>query len=114
MKQSQISARADALTAAARAIVQAEKAKQDAKTARLRKARLDKEAADLLTNARGKPRVKALKVKGKRSDEGGGKLRYLGVVSAAGQEDAMSKAVKLLPDEDPEKLCARLWEGERA
>jgi hypothetical protein len=46
--------------------------------------------------------------------EGNGKLRYLGVVSAAGQEDAMSKAVKLLPDEDPEKLCARLWEGEQA
>jgi len=66
MKQTQISARADALTAAARAIVQAEKAKQDAKTARLRKARLDKEAADLLAHAPGKPRVTALKVKGKR------------------------------------------------
>ena len=46
--------------------------------------------------------------------EGGGKLRYLGVVSATGQEDAMAKAVKLLPDEDPEKLCARLWESEQA
>ena len=46
--------------------------------------------------------------------EGGGKLCYLGVVSATGQEDAMSKAVKLLPEEDPGALCARLWEGERA
>ena len=46
--------------------------------------------------------------------EGSGKLRYLGVISATGQEDAMAKAVKLLPDEDPEALCARLWEGERA
>jgi len=55
MKQTQISARADALTAAARAIVQAEKAKQDAKTARLRKARLDKEAADL--SAQGRDRL---------------------------------------------------------
>ena len=64
MKQSQISIRADALTAAARAIVEAEKATHDAKTARLRKARLDKEAADLLANAPGKPRVKALKAKG--------------------------------------------------
>ena len=66
MKQSQIRIRADALTAAARAIVEADKAKHDAKTARLRKARLDKEAADLLAHAPGKPRVTALKVKGKR------------------------------------------------
>ena len=43
--------------------------------------------------------------------EGNGKLRYLGVISATGQEDAVSKAIKLLPDEDPEALCARLWEG---
>jgi hypothetical protein len=66
MKQSQISARADALTAAARAIVEAEKAMHDAKTARLRKARLDKEAADLLANAPCKPRTRAMKAKGKR------------------------------------------------
>ena len=45
--------------------------------------------------------------------EGSGTLRYLGVISATGQEDAVSKAVKLLPEEDPEALCARLWEGER-
>jgi len=64
MKQSQISARADALTAAARAIVQAEKAKQDAKTARLRRARLDKEATDSLAHTPGKPKARALKAKG--------------------------------------------------
>lgn len=46
--------------------------------------------------------------------EGEGKLRYLGVISATGQEDAVSKAVKLLPEEDSEALRARLWEGERA
>jgi hypothetical protein len=46
--------------------------------------------------------------------EGEGKLRYLGVISAAGQEDAFSKAIKLLPEEDPEALCLRPWEGERA
>ena len=64
-KQSQIRARADALTAAARAIVDAEKAKHDAKTARLRKARLEKEGADLLAHAPGKPRGRALKAKGR-------------------------------------------------
>jgi hypothetical protein len=53
MKQSQISIRADALTAAARAIVEAEKATHDAKTARLRKAHLEKEAANLLPVAPG-------------------------------------------------------------
>jgi hypothetical protein len=46
--------------------------------------------------------------------EGSGKLRYLGVISATGQDDAMAKAIKLLPEEDSEALCARLWEGERA
>jgi len=46
--------------------------------------------------------------------EGSGKLRYLGVISATGQNDAMAKAIKLLPEENPEALCARLWEGERA
>jgi hypothetical protein len=37
--------------------------------------------------------------------EGGGKLRCLGVISATGQEDAMS---------DPEALCGRLWSGQQA
>jgi hypothetical protein len=46
--------------------------------------------------------------------EGEGKLRYLGVVSATGQEEAVSKAIKLLLEEDPRALCATLWEGERA
>jgi hypothetical protein len=46
--------------------------------------------------------------------EGSGKLRYLGVISATGQDDAMAKAIKLLPAEDPEALCARLWEGQQA
>ena len=36
-------------------------------------------------------------------------VRYLGLISATAQEDAVSKAVKLLPEEDPEALCARLW-----
>jgi hypothetical protein len=36
--------------------------------------------------------------------EAAGKLRYLGVVSATGQEDAMSKGIKLLPEENPEAL----------
>jgi hypothetical protein len=63
-KQSQISARADALTAAARAIVEAERREHEAKSARLRQARLAKEAADLLAHTPGKPRAKALKAKG--------------------------------------------------
>ena len=46
--------------------------------------------------------------------EGEGMLRNLGVVSATGQEEAVSKAIKLLPGEDPRTLCATLWEGERA
>jgi hypothetical protein len=55
---------ADETAATAREIIDAEKAKQDAKTARLRKARLEKEAANLLANAPGKPRTRALKAKG--------------------------------------------------
>jgi hypothetical protein len=55
-----------------------------------------------------------LKKLGEYRYEGEGKLRYLGVISATGQEDAVSKAVKLLPEEDTRQLCARLWEGERA
>jgi hypothetical protein len=50
----------------ARAIIDAERAKQAAKTARLPEARLAKEAADLLAHAPGKPRAKALKAKAKR------------------------------------------------
>jgi hypothetical protein len=43
--------------------------------------------------------------------EGAGKLRYLGVISATGQEDAMAKAVKLLPEEDLKRFargCGRV------
>ena len=53
----------DETAATAREIIDAEKAKHDAKTARLRKARLAKEAADLLGNAPGKPKARALKAK---------------------------------------------------
>ena len=52
--------------ATAREIIDAEKNKHDAKTARLRKARLDKEAADLLANAPGKPRARALTAKAEK------------------------------------------------
>ena len=45
----------DDTTAAAREIIDAQDQAQEAKTARLRKARLDKEAADLLAHAPGKP-----------------------------------------------------------
>ena len=45
--------------------------------------------------------------------ERSGKLQYLGVISATGQDDALAKAIKLLPEEDPEALCARLWEGQQ-
>jgi hypothetical protein len=54
----------DDTTAAAREIIDAQDRAHDAKTARLRKARLDKEAADLLARAPGKPRTKASKAKG--------------------------------------------------
>jgi len=53
----------DDTTAAAREIIDAQDQAQEAKTARLRKARLDKEAADLLAHAPGKPRTKAAKAK---------------------------------------------------
>jgi hypothetical protein len=59
-------ARADATTAAARAIVDAEKAEHDAKMARLKKARLAKEAADILALTPTKPRPSTLKAKRKR------------------------------------------------
>jgi hypothetical protein len=51
--------------ATAREIIDAEKAKHEAKTTRLRKARLEKEAIELLAHAPGKPRARALKAKGK-------------------------------------------------
>jgi hypothetical protein len=58
MRPTQMSSgqKADRTTEVARKIVDADKAKQDAKTARLKKARLDKEAADLLAPAPGEPR----------------------------------------------------------
>jgi len=52
--------KSDATTEAARAIVAAERAQQDAKTARLRAAREAKEAAELPSHAgkaKGKPRA---------------------------------------------------------
>ena len=58
--------RDDQANIAARAIMEAEKAKQAAKTARLKEARLAKEAAELLAHAPGKPRAKALKPRVKR------------------------------------------------
>src|SRR4051812_20585534 len=51
---------------AARAIIEAEKQKQAAKTARLKEGRLAKYAADILAHAPGEPRAKAVKTKGKR------------------------------------------------
>jgi len=60
-------AKADKTTIAARLIIEADKKKQDAKTTKLRNARLAKEAADLLAHAPGQPRAKVLKAKdGKR------------------------------------------------
>ena len=47
--------RDDQANIAVRAIIEAEKAKQAAKTARLKEARLAKEAAELLAHAPGKP-----------------------------------------------------------
>ena len=54
----------DDTTAAAREIIDAQDQAQEAKTARLRKARLDKEAADLLANTPGKPKARVSKAKG--------------------------------------------------
>jgi hypothetical protein len=54
----------DDTTAAAREIIDTQDRAHDAKTARLRKARLDKEAADQLANAPGRPKARALKAKG--------------------------------------------------
>jgi hypothetical protein len=42
-----------------------------------------------------------------------GRTHYLGVVSAKDRQEALAKAIKLLPEEDPETLCTRLWEGSR-
>ena len=47
----------------AKEIIEAERRAHEAKTARLRKARFDK---DLLAHAPGEPRVKALKAKGRK------------------------------------------------
>jgi len=58
-------ARAEATSAAAHAIIGAEMAKHDGKTARLRKARLQKEAVGLLVNVPAKPRARILKASGK-------------------------------------------------
>src|SRR5262249_41418440 len=51
------------LTATARAIVEAERHEQVAKTARLRATRMAKEVADLLAHSPGKPRAKVMKRK---------------------------------------------------
>jgi hypothetical protein len=53
--------KADRTTAAARSIIDAEKKVRDANTARLKAARLAKEAEELLAHAPGKPRARALK-----------------------------------------------------
>jgi len=42
-----------------------------------------------------------------------GRASCLGVISATGQDDALAKAIELLPEEAPEALCARLWEGQQ-
>jgi hypothetical protein len=55
----------------ARKIIDADKAKHDAKRARLKQARLDREAADLLAHAPGKPREKALNAKAPQKPKGG-------------------------------------------
>jgi hypothetical protein len=57
------STRDEQANAAAREIIELEKKKHDVKPARLRKARLAKEAADLLACAPGKPRARAVKAK---------------------------------------------------
>jgi hypothetical protein len=59
-------ARAEATSAAAYAIIGAEKAKHDAKTARLRKARLQKEAAGLLGECAGQAESK--EIEGEREE----------------------------------------------
>jgi hypothetical protein len=53
----------DLTTAAARGIIEAEKKKRDAKTARLREARLARENADLLAREPGEPRAKAIRAR---------------------------------------------------
>lgn len=58
--------KAEATTTAAWEIIDAEKAKHDAKTARLKAAREAKEQADLLASAPGKARAKAGKAKPKK------------------------------------------------
>jgi len=63
--QEKITKEAPPLTEAElKAYYEAEKATHDAKTARLRRARLDKEATDSLAHTPGKPKARALKAKG--------------------------------------------------
>lgn len=44
--------------------------------------------------------------------ESKGRLEYLGAITAKGGEDALVQATKLLPEEDPENLIAKLRTGE--
>jgi hypothetical protein len=57
--------KADTTTTAAWAIIDADKAKQGAKTANLRAARQAREAADLLAHDPGEARAKAVQAKAK-------------------------------------------------
>jgi hypothetical protein len=43
--------------------------------------------------------------------ESKGRLEHLGVITAKDGEDALVQATKLMPDEDPENLIAKLWTG---
>jgi hypothetical protein len=45
--------------------------------------------------------------------ESKGRMQYLGVISAKDREEALAKAIRLLPEEHPETLCTRPWEGGR-
>jgi hypothetical protein len=56
----------DDTSASAREIIAAEKNRHEAKPARLKGARLAKEAADLLAHVPGEPRARAKAKKGKR------------------------------------------------
>jgi hypothetical protein len=45
--------------------------------------------------------------------ESKGRMQCPGVASAKDREEALAKAIRLLPEEDPEALCTRPWEGGR-
>ena len=60
---------ADETAATAREIIDAQKAKHDAKTARLRKARLEKVAVELLAQAPGRAQGKSAEGEGKAVNE---------------------------------------------